>query len=219
MQDMPEEKRQQLMFLVTLSLFALAAFIAWRADKDFLAGGPDLGVKRDGDAVVLLWLHEIKAPMSARYREAFEEWRGRTERIVLEFDSPGGSLSEGREVIAEIERMKESHEVETRIARGRICASMCVPLFLRGEVRTAHPSARFMFHEPTAVDSITQEEVERPEFEQRMDTDRLFRRYFESAGMDPAFVASLKEKMKSGDVWMTAEELVAANAGVVERLK
>lgn len=216
---MTREKKAQLMVLATLSLFTITAFIAWRDDKAFLNTGPEIVVREEGDAVVFQWSYAVLAPMAQRFSDAFDAWSDRADRIVIVLNSPGGSVAEGGAVIAQIERMKRTHRVDTRVGRFGVCASMCVPIYLRGEKRTAAASARFMFHEPSTVDALTDEEVEIPAFEQRMDAERLFKRYFENSGMNAAFAAKLKVEMAQGDVWFTSRELLAEDANVIQEIE
>ncbi len=157
--------------------------------------------------------------MAYRLGAAFADWKDRTRRIVIELNSPGGALIEGRSVIDAISRMKATHVVETRVAAGEICASMCVPIFLAGQKRIAGPGARFMFHEPSSVDYFTEEEAEKPAFEQRRDAERFFDRYFERSEMDPAWREYLRDAWTGRDVWKTAEELVAEGSNVVTQVE
>jgi ATP-dependent protease ClpP protease subunit len=156
--------------------------------------------------------------MAYRFREAFEASKGRTDRIIVDLRSPGGALTEGRAVIEEIERMKATHRVDTRVADGATCASMCVPIFLAGQNRTAGPASRFMFHEPSSVDFITNEKADKPAFEQRMDAERFFERYFTASPMDADWREKLRQDWKGRDVWKSGAELVAERSGVVTRL-
>ncbi len=215
---MSPELRNRAGFALTLALFAALAFFAIRSSRSVYETGPGLVVYEEGDAAVFRWEHAIEAPMAHRFREAFEAVKGNSGRIVIELAAPGGALIEGRAVIAEIERMKRSHAVDTRVPEGGLCASMCVPIFLAGEARFAGPSSRFMFHEPTSVDVFTEEEARKPAFERRMDAERFFERYFERSGMDPRWREKLREAWKGRDVWKTGAELVAEGSGVVTGL-
>ncbi|MEQ1929401.1 MAG: ATP-dependent Clp protease proteolytic subunit [Parvularculaceae bacterium] len=210
--------RSRLMLAATLLIFACAIAIAMRDDRAFLRSGPEVIVRERRGEIVFEWLFPIQPPMAAHLAAAFEKNAAKAERIVIELNSPGGMVAEGGAVIDEIERMKRSHEVETHVGANRVCASMCVPIYLAGERRTAAPSARFMFHEPTAYDVISEEEVKRPEFERRLDAERFFRRYIDPTEIDPAFAAELRASIKGRDVWFTARDLVERNTHVVDEL-
>jgi ATP-dependent protease ClpP protease subunit len=211
--------RHRLMLAATLAMFAAAILIAMRDDRAFMESGPEVIVREKRDEIVFEWLFPIMPPMSAQVARTFDEHAGKGKRIVLDLNSPGGMVDEGGAVIAEIERMKRTHEVETHVGRDRVCASMCVPIYLAGEVRTAAPSARFMFHEPTAVDVFSEEEVRRPEFERRMDVERFFRTYIDPTDADPAFVQELRDTIADRDLWFTAKELVERRTNIVEALE
>ena len=207
------------MLAATLILAALTAFIAIRDDRAFEGSGPQLIVRKRSGETVFEWRHPILPPMAAQFASAFDEHRDRADRIVIDLHSPGGMVAEGGAVIEEIERMKATHAVETRVRSGAVCASMCVPVYLAGERRTAAPSARFMFHEPTAHDFFSDEEIDQPEFERRMDVERFFRRYIDPTEIDPAFAEELRESVREGDVWFSARELVRLRTNIVEDLK
>jgi ATP-dependent protease ClpP protease subunit len=214
---MTQETRNRAGFALTLALFAALAFFALRSGRAVYETGPAMEVREEAGAVVFVWDKTVEAPMAYRFRKAFEAARGKTDRIVILLDSPGGALTEGRSVIEEIERMKRTHRVETRVGEGATCASMCAPIFLAGQERVASPGARFMFHEPSTVDYFTDEKADKPAFEQRMDAERFFERYFERSPMDAAWREKLREDWKGRDVWKTGAELVAEGSNVVTR--
>lgn len=206
-------------FALTLLLFVALGIFAWRSGRAVYDEGPALAVAEEGDAIVFQWSSAVEAPMAFRFREAFDASKDKTARIVIELHSPGGALTEGRSVIDEIERMTRTHRVDTRVAAGATCASMCVPIYLAGEARIASPSARFMFHEPSSVDYFTDEKAAKPAFEQRMDADRFFERYFTQSAMTPAWREKLREDWKGRDVWKTGAELMAEGSNVVTALE
>lgn len=206
-------------FALTIALFVALGYFALRSGRAVYATGPALTFYEEDGAAVFSWSEPVAAPMAYRFREAYGAWRDRADRIVIELDSPGGALTEGRAVIEEIGRMKATHRVDTRVRAGRVCASMCVPIFLAGEERLAGAGARFMFHEPTSVDYFTEEESKKPAFERRLDAERFFERYFERSPMTPEWRERLREDWKGRDVWKSAEDLVAEGSGVVTRLE
>ncbi len=216
---MAPQSRNRTGFALAIALFAALAYFALRSGREIYRTGPDFGVFEDGGAVVFSWDEAVEAPMAWRLREAFGAWKDRSDRIVIDLRSPGGALTEGRNVIDEIDRMKATHRDDTRVGDGAFCASMCVPIFLAGEDRVAGAGARFMFHEPSSVDFYTDEKAKKPAFEQRMDADRFFERYFTRSPMNAAWRARLREDWKGRDVWKTGAELVAEGSGVVTRLE
>lgn len=216
---MSPENRNRAGFALTAALFTLLALFALQSGRSIYETGPALDVFEEGDGVVFRWTHGVEAPMAYRFATAFAAWKDRTRKIVIELDSPGGALIEGRSVIDAISLMKATHIVETRVAAGKTCASMCVPIFLAGHERIAGAGARFMFHEPSSVDYFTEEKAKKPAFEQRRDAERFFASYFERSEMNPAWREKLREAWKGRDVWKTAEELVAEGSNVVTRVE
>ncbi len=206
-------------FVLTLALFAALAFFAWNSGRKVFEEGPDLEIVQENGAVVLHWAHEVEAPMAERFAAAFKQWESRTDRFVIDLNSPGGVLTEGRLVIAEIERMKATHEVDAYVGAGADCLSMCVPIYLAGDRRTAARDARFMFHEPSSYDFVTDEKVRRPGFEQKMTSDKFFERYFGKSEMNPEWRDKLRAGWRGRDLWFTAEELIAEESGVVEEVE
>lgn len=204
--------------IVTLILFAALFFFAWKSGRRVFETGPRIEISERDGAVVLAWAHGVEAPMAERFAAAFAEWKDRTDRFVIDLDSNGGAIVEGRLVIAEIEKMQATHEVDTYVGAGAVCLSMCVPIYLRGDERTAAPSAIFMFHEPSTYDFVTEEKIEKPGFEQRMTAARFFERYFVQSEMDARWRESLEQNWRGRDLWFSAEDLVRENANVVEKL-
>lgn len=205
-------------FGATLALFAALGYFAWKSGRKVYDEGPTLDAYQKNGAVVLRWSHEVEAPMADRFAESFDHWKDRTDRFVIDLNSPGGALVEGRLVIEEIEKMKATHRVDTYVAAGAHCLSMCVPIFLKGEVRVAAKDAIFMFHEPSTYDLVTDEKVSKPGFETKMTSDKFFERYFVKSDMNPEWREKLRASWKGRDLWFTGEELVEQGSGVVERL-
>ncbi len=204
--------------LALAALFGLLIFVALQTEQKFNAQKSNFTTRQEGDAIVFVWRDEVRFPMSLRLRETFDEARGRVDHIIIDLASPGGAVAEGREVIAVINDMKKTHLVETRVQQGRVCASMCVPIYLQGEKRSAHPTSRWMFHEPSSVDAITGEKVETPEFEQRMDTRRVVDRYFKNSDINPDWLQALEDQWKGKDIWKTGRQLVNEDSGIITDL-
>lgn len=210
------------MLAATVLMLAATAFLITRNEQFIFRDEGRLEVKRDPsdpDAVVFYWRSPVDVPMARRYAEAFDEWRGEADRIVLDLHSPGGAIAEGEQVIRVIERMKKTHIVDTRVRRGYKCYSMCVPIFLQGEKRVAGENADFMFHEPTARDFYTGEEVNQPAFERALTTRRFVDRYFVNSDTDPAWLERLLTEWKGRDVFKSARELVEEESGIVTELE
>ena len=216
---MSHERRMRLMFVATLAISAAVVWLAVSGDRHAFDSAAEVSVQQEGDAVVFAWRSEVKAPMALRLAEAFDKYANKTDRIILEINSPGGDLAQGREVIDLMERMKRSHRVDTRVLPGDFCLSMCVPIFLKGEKRIAGRSSRFMFHEPGLYDAVTEREVRQPKFEQRMDAERYFQRYLATTEMNPDWGARLKAEWAGKDIWKTGRELVDEGSNIVTDLQ
>lgn len=215
----PMPSPNNLRYLVTLALFAGLAIFAWKSGRKVYEEGPGLDIHREGGAVVLRWTHAVEAPMAERFEKAFAAYRNKTDRFVIELDSPGGALAEGRRVIDAIEKAKRTHQVATYVGRGAKCLSMCAPIYLAGDERAAAKDALFMFHEPSSYDLVTDERVEKPGFEQRMTSEKFFERYFAQSEMDPEWREKLRASWKGRDLWFTGEELFEQGSGVVEAVR
>ncbi|MEL6323927.1 MAG: ATP-dependent Clp protease proteolytic subunit [Pseudomonadota bacterium] len=216
---MTTNQKNQLTLFTTLFLFGVIAFLMWSGDQALLRGAPELDVDARGDGtVVFSWRGDVRAPMARRFEDAFEEWRGEADAFLIRLDSPGGALAEGNEVIGVIRYMQRSHPVMTEILPGDDCLSMCVPIFMQGEQRRAAPNARFMFHQPIAVDLYTDEVAEQLPAEREYVAERFLRRYFDDGQVDPAWVDRLRDDWQRGDVWKSGRDLVDEGSGIVTEL-
>ncbi len=204
-------------------LIALAV-LAHRTYDDFTlyfagVGKLDVRVESAQNTVYLDWRGKIEAPMANRISEAFNQHRGQARRFVLSLSSPGGSLDHGAEVVRLLRRMGETHEVDTLVEARRACASMCVPIYLQGQKRTAAANARFMFHEVSFREFRSEEEINVPAASRGRETDRLFSRYFLAAGVPRSWISEVRIEMKGGnDVWRTARQLVDEKANIVQQI-
>jgi len=217
-----QHKKNRLMLAATLLMLAATAFLIARNEQFIFRDEGRLEVRRDAsdsDAIVFYWRSQVEVPMARRYEEAFDQWRGEGDRIILDLHSPGGAIAEGEQVIRIIERMKRTHVVDTRVRRGYKCYSMCVPIFLMGEERTAGENALFMFHEPTVRDFYTEEEVRQPAFERERTTQHFVDRYFVNSPINPAWLERLHAEWQGRDVFKTAKELAEEESGIVTGLE
>ncbi len=212
----------RLMLAVTLVMFALTVLLGTRNESFVFRDEGRLVVKpdpKDAEAVVFYWRSEVDVPMARRFEEGFDEWKGKSRRIIIDLHSPGGAIREGEAVLDVIKDMKRTHAVDTRVRAGRACYSMCVPIFLQGEQRSAARSARFMFHEPTAYDYFTGEEVKEPTFEKRYVSNQFFNRYFVNSAMDPAWRDKLAAEWRGKDVFRTGQALMDEGSNIVTVLE
>ena len=209
---------RQLNRMLWFAMLGVLAILVYHFDlTPFLGKGTLTVLKDPADerAVVLRWRGSIEPPMLAKLQEAFQEHRGRTDRFVLSLSSPGGSVGQGGAVIRLLRDIRRTHRLETVVEGTGTCASMCVPVYLQGEVRRATPRSRWMFHEVSFRDVLTNEKQDsRPEAIKAR-TDKLFDDYFRPAGVPDSWIRDIRLQMKSGDVWKSGGELIAERAGII----
>ncbi len=204
--------------LVLLGLVVIAVLLGWRLYEQKHADTGQLDVRKAGDTVVLFWTGQIELPMHTMLVRAFEEWRGRTQRFVLRLNSQGGSVREGGDVVELLQRIKRSHTLDTYVASGDICMSMCVPIFLQGGTRTAAPDARFMFHEPKRFYDDGSE-AKGFSFEREALTQRFFTRYFVNSPMDADWRVRLERDWAGRNIYKSGRQLVDERSNVVTNLE
>ena len=208
--------------LLLLVLFAIAGLMAWNFQQKLYANKGRLVVSQSDvvpGAVELLWSSEVKLPMAQRFYEAFDAWKDKTRHFVIRLNSPGGSLDEGRDVIDLIERMKKTHRVDTYVGPLENCLSMCVPIYLHGQRRLAHPTSRWMFHEPRSVDFFTDKAVKEPEFERKRMVKKYVQKYFVNSPIRKQWLDQLLKQWQGKDIWLTGQQLVDTNSNVITELR
>lgn len=202
-------------------ILALAVYFAFQARDQFemvFAGIGKLEVRpsRDESELHLYWRGKIETPMAERIAVAVEKYGAGKRRVLLTMHSPGGALDHGAKVVRLLRAIAASHDLETRIESGKSCASMCVPVYLQGTRRTAAPDARFMFHEVSFHEELGDEMSDVPAAAKSSATDRLFAKYFVTAGVATDWIAKVRAAMAGGnDIWKTGRELLDENAGIV----
>lgn len=208
--------------LLLLVLFAIAGLMAWNFQQKLYANKGRLVVSQSDvvpGAVEFLWSSEVDLPMARRFYEAFDEWKDKTRHFVIRLNSPGGSLDEGRDVIKVIERMKKTHRVDTYVGPLENCLSMCVPIYLHGQRRLAHPKSQWMFHEPRSVDFFTDKEVKEPEFERQRMVKKYVQKYFVNSPINKKWLNQLLKQWQGKDIWLTGQQLVDTNSNVITELR
>jgi hypothetical protein len=187
-----------------------------------------LKVRPQADHVVLQWNGDVEPPMLARFEQAFRQLKGDPRRILISLNSDGGSVKHGHEVITEIRRASRSHSIDTIVEAGKSCASMCVPIYMSGIERFAHPSAQFMFHEASIrlppetqrglrALNVNVSDVKRTWAQKA--TDDLFNDDFLPQGVNAHWLEDMRVKIRNRDVWLTGQQLVAQRSGVVDKLR
>ena len=93
------------------------------------------------------WSGLIAAGVADELRASVAKYGTDLKRVVLFLDSAGGQVDEGDRVIAVLNEIKQGHRLATVVAHGKLCASMCIPIFLQGDDRFAARASLWIFHE------------------------------------------------------------------------
>ena len=161
--------------------------------------------------VLMTWNGPVAAPMASQIRDAFESRRGQATRFVFKISSYGGSVTEGERVIEVLRRIKATHELETAVTQGDVCASMCVFIYVQGQKRYGALTSSWLFHEVSHMDPVTQQTTALD----RAAWERLVDKYFRPAGVSDAWIADLKPRTVASDYWQTGADLIRSNSGII----
>ena len=129
--------------------------------------------------------------------------------VVLFLDSAGGRVDEGDRVIAVLNEIKQGHRLATVVPHGKLCASMCIPIFLQGDDRFAARASLWIFHE------VSQPQANGGQRTDMTETWRLFRKYYGSAGVSMHWLKSIAPLIQGADLWQTGGDLIDAKTGIV----
>ena len=192
-------------------LVALLVIDPWSYESD------SLSVVMDEEVLTLRWKGDVDAPMSKVVAKALADRPEAVTTVRFELDSPGGSVVEGERVIGALDAVAAQTRLVTHVGADDLCASMCVPIYLAGEVRTAAPGALFAFHDAFAADAISGAELPQGGRD-RQSAARLFRKQFMRPEVDEAWARELRRLIDNeGDVWRTGAELYEERSGIVTR--
>ena len=164
--------------------------------------------KEDGTLYVDL-SGSIVAGMADDLRAALGKYETTLNRVVLFLDSAGGQVDDGDHVIEVLKDIKLRHQLITVVTHGKLCASMCIPIFLQGEDRLAARASIWLFHEAAQRQANG---VLRTDTAQ---TWRLFRKYYVPAGVSMHWVKSIAPMIKEADLWQTGGDLISAKSGII----
>jgi hypothetical protein len=141
----------------------------------------------------------------------FGQVKGRVKRVVLVLSSCGGSVSEAERVIEALKEIKKTHDLETRVEPGSLCASACIPIFLQGVRRSAALTSAWLFHEVTRRGAIdrTKKRVDRAK------TERVFVDYYLKAGVSEAWLNELRIMVQNSNYWQTGQNLWESKSGII----
>jgi hypothetical protein len=164
------------------------------------------------DLVVIEYDGPIVFPMAENLRAIWSEIEknGRFQRVALRLNSPGGTDLHGFEVIDLLREMREKVRLMTVVNEHDLCASMCVPIYLQGDVRYAGPATSWMFH--GAAKGLSNIPVLAP-------TLRYFD-VFKERGIDASFTTFLFDNnyvTSPGAYWISGYEL-AVKSNIITKL-
>lgn len=200
------------------------------------SGGPTmpkgLSIRNEPHRVVIQWNGDIEAPMRDKIAEALEDLENDPRAVVLSINSNGGSVQHGREVVKALRKASYARAIDTMVEKGSICASMCVPIYLVGAERMAHPAARFMFHQTrlrlSAEDEQRMTELSREtgmslsEIKRKvieMSTDDLFEVDIGMRSVDRQWAENMRRRISNGgDVWLNAKQLQDQGSSMIDKL-
>ena len=212
--------QSQMTFLIWIGILLAGWLLLNQFYGNLFSRGGKLAVVQRGVSDNTLFMHwegPVQPPMYRQIRAAFQKYKHEKSRIVLSISSRGGLVGYGGKVIRLLQQIRQTHSLETVVLNGKVCASMCVPVYLQGQQRIAGSRSRFMFHEVKSFDPVADRPVRTSFSEKETGTDRLIRRYFQPAGLNPDWLRKTRAKMRGKDYWVTGKELVDSRSGVVHR--
>jgi ATP-dependent protease ClpP protease subunit len=164
--------------------------------------------KEDGTLYVDL-SGSIVAEMADDLRAALSKYETTLNRVILFLDSAGGQVDEGDRIIEVLNEAKLRHRLITVVPHGKMCASMCIPIFLQGEDRLAARASIWLFHEAAQrqANGILRTDT--------AETWRLFRKYYAPAGVSMHWLKSIAPMIKEADLWQTGGDLISAKSGII----
>ncbi len=185
-----------------------------------------LTIREETGRVVLAWSGPISEPMRDDIAAALGRFARDPRPLAIALNSPGGSISQGREVMAAIREAARGRPIDTLVENGSVCASMCVPIYLLGAERMADPGAHFMFHE-VSIDVAADRRAGQP----RAVVDPRYRKILETLATDAFYendigtqrvnarwLMEMRAKIKDKEIWVSGRQLVEEGSGVVDRL-
>lgn len=165
------------------------------------------------DVLVMTWTGEVRLGMAKAIRTAFDKYKDSYKIIEFVIDSGGGSVREGEQVIGVLRDIKKTHRLYTGVLAGRRCGSMCVFIYMQGQKRYAAPASIWLFHEVSRSDKRTHKiyELDREQWE------RLIDKYWLPEGVNPAWIAEMKQHTIQTDYYQTGQNLLDHDSGIVHK--
>jgi hypothetical protein len=173
------------------------------------AAGVSLEFNREDGALYIDLSGPIVAGTADNVRAALGKYGTTLNRVVLFLDSAGGKVDDGDRVIEVLNEIKLRHQLITVVPHGKLCASMCIPIFLQGEDRLAARASIWLFHETAQrrANGVLRTDT--------AETWRLFRKYYVPAGVSMHWLKSIAPMIKEPDLWQTGGDLISAKSGII----
>jgi ATP-dependent protease ClpP protease subunit len=152
----------------------------------------------------------ISYPMSGEVASFLAKLPARVP-LMLHLNSQGGSVQEGRKIIALLQAEKAQRQVWTLVRNGETCGSMCVPLFMQGSRRLSAETAAFMFHGATTGYTNVPEAAKTQEIIEIMTDAGASKAWFEELKKTGVFTLP-------GEYWISAKSLVDEGSQVITEL-
>jgi hypothetical protein len=204
---------------IRLSLTVIFVLAAWPATAGDPCGpGHMRDAKVRSGALELQWEGQIGDQMSGDIAAEFDRHKRLVPTVSLSLHSCGGSVLHMQRVIAVLEQIKATHQVVTKVDRGRMCGSACVPIFLTGGRRVGALTSSFYFHPVVisrrgvdpgtrAVEAFIQSRSEA--------TDKILSRYFIPARLSDDWLQYLRRTLRTHDLWQSGRDLWESKSGVL----
>ena len=170
------------------------------------------GATKSSELVVVKYEGPIAFPMTENLRTIWDGIKNslRFKTMLLRLNSEGGTDVEGRKVIELLGEIRAHIALVTLVGDHDLCASMCIPVYIQGDIRVASPASSWMFHGASRfmsnIPSLTATEAY---FGMLRDRD-----------IDASFIDFLfdnKYVTTPGAYWMSGADL-AAKSNVITRL-
>jgi hypothetical protein len=173
------------------------------------AAGASFEFNKEDGTLYIDWSGPMVVGMADDLRTGFDKYGRVLDRVVLFLDSAGGQVEEGDRVIAILNEIKLRHQLITVVPHGKLCASMCIPIFLQGEDRLAARASIWLFHEAAQRQANGELRTDTAE------TWRLFRKYYAPAGVSTRWLKSIAPMIEEADLWQTGGDLISAKSGII----
>jgi hypothetical protein len=194
---------------VAVAVLTLLLASANAAPSEKQPAGASLEFSKEDGTLYIDWSGPIVAGMADNLRATLDKYGTVLKRVVLFLDSAGGHVDEGDRVIEVLNEIKRRHQLTTVVPHGKLCASMCIPIFLQGEDRLAARASLWIFHEAAQRQANGQQRTDTAE------TWRLFRKYYAPAGVSLHWLESIAPMIKDADLWQTGGDLISAKSGII----